>query len=294
MERINGEVDMEEVPPLAPAIDVEGAAPHPSRLGTGFTSAIRSSLASASRASTRLFSAARSALGQGHRNQALPIRCPRPGPSGPPSPLLPLQPEPTTSTANIGGDLLLQVPAMVLQRPYCQLHHHGNLQAARLRLHVAPAGHLGSNSLLLCHAIDIDIPTSGQIQKQPTPPVYLGETFLGLSYQAVVALLIFHFQGSSNSNNSSATKLPQPLLLVVAEVTVVVGFAASLIGVLLREVCREVAAVVERTGSVAAAVGFFLMVGMLFSTSISKWVGVLCGGASLVAFMLPIIKKKWD
>lgn len=103
--------------------------------------------------------------------------------------------------------------------------------------------------------------------------------------------MIFHFQNTPDDKKSSTAKLPTGLL-IAAEVAVVVGFAASLIGIQVREVCWKVAAAIERVGSVASAVGFFLMMGMLFTTSISKGIGFLCVGASLVAFMLPIIKKK--
>lgn len=256
---LNGD-EAAQLPPSSVQVD-EG-------LHTWLVSAIMSTYASV--ASSRLSSKVRSALSRAHGNPALPITSMQQPPVGP------------TSNASASEDSLLHVPSMVSQ--------HREPQAVRLRLHVTP-GHSGLNSTFLCHAISIDTPTGDQSRRRPASPVSLGETFINVSYQAIVALLIFHFQSTPGDKDSSTAKLPS-VLLMAAEVAVVAGFAASLSGILLREVCWKVAAAIERVGSVLSAVGFFLMMGLLFSTSISKWIGVLCGGASLVVFVLPIINKK--
>lgn len=279
--------DTEEVAP-PPALDLQATHGHG---GTRYMPAILSTF------STWLYSnAGLSPLGWGNGNLALPVTSRFPVPpaiqqDGPPSPLLPLQAW-TTSPVNIGEeDLLLQVSSRLLQRrPNYPFHNYNNLQATHQRFNTTPI-HLGSNSVLPCPVIGIDSPTRNQLQWQPAPSVSLAEIVISLSYQAMVALFVFHFQCTPDNKNSSTAKPPAGLLMAV-EVAVVVGFAASLIGVLLREVCGKVAAAIRWVGSVMAALGFFLMMAMLFSTSISVGIGVLCGGASMMAFMLLIIKKK--
>ncbi|OWM75854.1 hypothetical protein CDL15_Pgr009498 [Punica granatum] len=271
----------EEAPP--PALDPVEAAPPPPlaqhmgpRLDSPFASTSgTSSYTAPSGASARLSRDVdvELALGAAHRSLLGSPRpeCPVPSaaPHSAPSPLSMQQQGPTSgSNTNVAGDP----------------------QAVRLRLYLPP-GWVGSDSPPLCHVIDIEMATTDQRRHRVPSPVYLGETFLGLTYQAVVALVVFHFQSTSNDNISS--KEPPKGMLLAAEVAVVVGFAASLIGILLREVCWKVATNMERAGSVSAAAGFFLMMGMLSkSTTISQWIGWLCGGASFVAFILSFIKKK--
>ncbi|KAK3442856.1 hypothetical protein EUGRSUZ_B03102 [Eucalyptus grandis] len=81
-------------------------------------------------------------------------------------------------------------------------------------------------------------------------------------------------------------------LLNFSEVTVVVGFAASLVGVLMRELLStEMAMVAEKAGSASAALGFFLMMSM-FLSKLSIGIGWVCGVVTFVAFILVFMKMR--
>ncbi|KAI3423451.1 uncharacterized protein J3R85_010944, partial [Psidium guajava] len=81
-------------------------------------------------------------------------------------------------------------------------------------------------------------------------------------------------------------------LLNFSEVVVVVGFAASLVGVLMRELgSTEIAMIAEKAGSASAALGFFVMMSM-FLSKLSIGIGWVCGVVSFAAFVLVFVKMR--
>ncbi|KAF8039175.1 hypothetical protein BT93_B1662 [Corymbia citriodora subsp. variegata] len=105
------------------------------------------------------------------------------------------------------------------------------------------------------------------------------------------AFMVFHFSTSTDINNSRHSTLLS-FLLNFSEVAVVVGFTASLVGVLMRELAyMEMAMVAERAGSASAALGFFLMMSM-FLSKMSIGIGWACAVVSFMAFVVVFMKMR--
>ncbi|KAF8039173.1 hypothetical protein BT93_B1660 [Corymbia citriodora subsp. variegata] len=160
----------------------------------------------------------------------------------------------------------------------------------RMTIHMKPP----SETQLDYHAIDIEVmpvADDDEAERRRLPPVNLGKVFLGLTYQAMVAFMVFHFSSSIYMDILRHSKLLS-FLLNFSEVTVVIGFTASLVGVLMRElVSMEMAMVAERAGSASAALGFFLMMSM-FLSKLSLGIGWVCGVVSFVVFVLVFMKVR--
>ncbi|KAF8039171.1 hypothetical protein BT93_B1658 [Corymbia citriodora subsp. variegata] len=107
----------------------------------------------------------------------------------------------------------------------------------------------------------------------------------------MAAFMFFHFPSSADIDNSRHSTLLS-FLLNFSEVAVVVGFTASLVGVLMRELMYpEMAMVAERAGSASAALGFFLMISM-FLSKLSIGIGWVCAVVSFVTFVLVFMKMR--
>ena len=103
--------------------------------------------------------------------------------------------------------------------------------------------------------------------------VNLGKTIVSLTFQAGVGLLAPSLQNSS----------PGPLHVV--ELAMVIGFAASFMGILLCHTCPAMARKMEKTGYLSAALGFFAMM-TLFLPQKVMWIGWIASAVSLLAFTL--------
>ncbi|KAA8526686.1 hypothetical protein F0562_008111 [Nyssa sinensis] len=132
--------------------------------------------------------------------------------------------------------------------------------------------------------------------------VSLGKTFLGLTFQAALALMVFYYQNLSSpppppppppspSSSHDINSLPHPLALHVVEAAMAIGFAGSLIGIFLRNAYPVTADIIEKTGSLSAALGFFVVVCMLLP-GIFTCIGWLGGVGSLLAFFVALNKMK--
>ena len=121
-------------------------------------------------------------------------------------------------------------------------------------------------------------------------PVNLGKAFVGLTYQSMVTFMVFHYSSSADIASLRHARIVS-ILLDLAVVAVVMGFTASLIGLLIREIYVEQARILETAGSASATLGFFLLVGM-FMTKVSTVIGLLGGVGSFVAFVLVFLKMK--
>ncbi|KAL3751462.1 hypothetical protein ACJRO7_012312 [Eucalyptus globulus] len=167
---------------------------------------------------------------------------------------------------------------------------HQFLHFRHARLHINPP----LETLLHHHTINIELiqtTDDDEAGRRRLPPVNLGKVFLGLTYQATVALMVFHFSTSIDMDNLRHSMILS-FLLNFSEVAVVVGFTASLVGVLMRELVHtEMAMVAERAGSASAALGFFLMMSM-FLSKLSIGIGWVCAVVSFLAFVLLFMKMR--
>ncbi|KAJ9709469.1 hypothetical protein PVL29_001107 [Vitis rotundifolia] len=111
--------------------------------------------------------------------------------------------------------------------------------------------------------------------------VNLGKTIVSLTFQAGVGLLAPSLQNSSPAEPSHSPWSP----LHVVELAMVIGFAASFMGILLRHTCPAMARKMEKTGYLSAALGFFAMM-TLFLPQKVMWIGWIASAVSLPAFTL--------
>ncbi|WJZ81359.1 hypothetical protein VitviT2T_001205 [Vitis vinifera] len=116
----------------------------------------------------------------------------------------------------------------------------------------------------------------------------LGKTVVSLTFQAGLGLLAPSLQNSSPAEQSHSPWNP----LHVVEVAMVIGFAASFMGILLRHSCPVMASKMEKTGYLSAALGFFAMM-TLFLPQKVMWIGWIASAVSLVAFTLGWLKCHW-
>ncbi|KAI6686285.1 hypothetical protein NL676_032198 [Syzygium grande] len=167
---------------------------------------------------------------------------------------------------------------------------HQVLRFGRMRFHINPP----PETVLHYPTIDIELiqtTDDDEAERRRLPPVNLAKLFLGLTFQATGAFMVFHFSSSVEMDNLRHSKLLS-FLLNFSEVAVVVGFTASLVGALMRElVYTEMAMVTEKAGSASAALGFFLMMSM-FLSKLSMGIGWVCGVVSFVAFVLVFMKMR--
>ncbi|OMO72209.1 hypothetical protein COLO4_27768 [Corchorus olitorius] len=91
----------------------------------------------------------------------------------------------------------------------------------------------------------------------------LGKTIMSLTFQVVVALALS--MGQSHH---------QLLSIQIVKVSMIMAFAASFSGIFLRNSYPKSARIVENTGSIAAAVGFFIMTSIFLPVKFS-WVAWL-------------------
>ncbi|KAK9279247.1 hypothetical protein L1049_012925 [Liquidambar formosana] len=131
------------------------------------------------------------------------------------------------------------------------------------------------------NAFDIEM----QRYHQPSNGVSLGEAFMGLTFQATIGLMALFFQSSSQTKDDQPRLLPQH----VVGVSMVIGFTASLIGILLRGAYPSMGRIMEMTGSFFATLGFFVMISMFLPTHF-MWIGWLACGVSLLAYLVAFIK----
>ncbi|KAA8526687.1 hypothetical protein F0562_008110 [Nyssa sinensis] len=146
---------------------------------------------------------------------------------------------------------------------------------------------------------DFDIEQGFQQFPQTLGPadrgVSLAKTFLGLTFQAALALMVFYYQSlsppPSPSSSHDIKSFPHPLALHIVEAAMAIGFAGSLIGIFLRNACPVPADIIEKTGSLSAALGFFVIIWMMLP-GIFTCIGWFGGIGSLLAFWVAVKKMK--
>ncbi|XWS23035.1 hypothetical protein CRYUN_Cryun29cG0086800 [Craigia yunnanensis] len=108
---------------------------------------------------------------------------------------------------------------------------------------------------------------------QPRPSVSLGKTIMSLTLQVVVALVL-----SSSKGQDDHHLLSIPTVII----SMVMAFAASFSGILLRGSYPKTASIIENIGSLIAAVGFFIMTSIFLPENFT-WVSWLAYAFSLLA-----------
>ena len=108
-----------------------------------------------------------------------------------------------------------------------------------------------------------------------------GKTILGLTFQTVLTLAL-----NSSSQNSSSL-----LPLNLAELTMVIAFAAFFIGICLSHLFPRLASTFDKISSVLAAMGFFFMTTCptLYLPSYFRWTGWLAFALCMWAYIMPIL-----
>lgn len=113
--------------------------------------------------------------------------------------------------------------------------------------------------------------------------IKLGKTLLGLTFQAAVALMTvrFQLQGKSSPSSFSSAKV---------WVTMVCGFALTLIGMMLRKAHSTAANLSGYAGIFSVALGFFLMMEMYVPVRFG-WSVWTAAGILLLAFAYSLAKR---
>ncbi|CAL5403159.1 unnamed protein product [Camellia sinensis] len=99
-----------------------------------------------------------------------------------------------------------------------------------------------------------------------TQALDLGWTFLRLTFQALLLMVICHFQAPSTSASPSTSTSTSPLSsssmrFHVIGAAMLIGFAFTMIGMSLRNAYPTAASISEHTGMFSAAFGFLVMTG---------------------------------
>ncbi|OMO72203.1 Menaquinone biosynthesis protein MenD [Corchorus olitorius] len=164
-----------------------------------------------------------------------------------------------------------------------------------------------------CHVIDIQtlqrnqfmqIMEDREVLAASARKSILGKTTFGVTYQAATGLMIFYYQSlpslpsssSSAGHNGGNTSTvdhyaPLPLPIRIIGIVTVIGFSASLIGILLHKQHPILAAIAEKLGSASAALGFFVTMSVLLP-GISQLIGWSAASVSFVAFVYAVLKMK--
>lgn len=112
----------------------------------------------------------------------------------------------------------------------------------------------------------------------------LGEINIGLSFQAILALMLFHFQGSVSAGTPSVSfnLIGEPMAI---------GFTFSVIGIFLRNVCPRLATLGNYISLLSTTFGFFMMIKMLLPDFFSWTVWPACIFIFL-AFVLALTRTR--
>ena len=114
----------------------------------------------------------------------------------------------------------------------------------------------------------------------------LGKTIVTLTFQAGVSLVI----PLSLQIPSPAEQFYTPWTLYVLLLALVIAFAASFMGILLRDTCPLMASKMEKAGCLSLALGFFVMMSMFLPHKVT-WIGWITFALPLVAFTLAKFKS---
>ncbi|CAB4264869.1 unnamed protein product [Prunus armeniaca] len=113
------------------------------------------------------------------------------------------------------------------------------------------SGHQAGDCLpIYLHGCQIEVQSY-----QSKAPLSLGKTVLGLTFQAIVGLTLASNPGQPDQDQDQ----PHLLALHMVGVAMVIAFAACFSAIFLTRAYPRAASLIEKIGSVSAALGFFLM-----------------------------------
>ncbi|CAL5403160.1 unnamed protein product [Camellia sinensis] len=128
-----------------------------------------------------------------------------------------------------------------------------------------------------------------------TQALDLGWTFLRLTFQALLLMVICHFQAPSTSTSASASTststststspLSSSMRFHVIGAAMLIGFAFTMIGMLLRNAYQTAASIGEHTGMFSAAFGFLVMTGILLPDRLNWFVLPVAGVVLFIGFV---------
>ncbi|KAF7114296.1 hypothetical protein RHSIM_RhsimUnG0090200 [Rhododendron simsii] len=121
----------------------------------------------------------------------------------------------------------------------------------------------------------------------------LGKTFLGLTFQAALALMIYRKQpqqGDSSSANPSSVSLLSSILLTSVGATTLFGFAFTMSGMMLQKHHQNVANFCSLAGIFLGALGFFFMMD-IFAGKGLDWLVWAVGGVLLLVFAYTLYRE---
>lgn len=144
------------------------------------------------------------------------------------------------------------------------------------------SGHQAGDCLpIYLHGCQIEVQSY-----QSKAPLSLGKTVLGLTFQAIVSLTLASNPGQPDQDQDQ----PHLLALHMVGVAMVIAFAACFSSIFLTRAYPRAASLIEKIGSVSAALGFFLMTS-IFLSNIFIWICWLACVFSLLAFTLALTLK---
>ncbi|KAF5948688.1 hypothetical protein HYC85_014645 [Camellia sinensis] len=124
-----------------------------------------------------------------------------------------------------------------------------------------------------------------------TQALDLGWTFLRLTFQALLLMVICHFQAPSTSTSASpststsTSPLSSSMRFHVIGAAMLIGFAFTMIGMLLRNAYPTAASIGEHTGMFSAAFGFLVMTGILLPDRLNWFVLPVAGVVLFIGFV---------
>ncbi|THG13464.1 hypothetical protein TEA_016748 [Camellia sinensis var. sinensis] len=121
-----------------------------------------------------------------------------------------------------------------------------------------------------------------------TQALDLGWTFLRLTFQALLLMVICHFQAPSTSASPSTSTSPlssSSMRFHVIGAAMLIGFAFTMIGMLLRNAYPTAASIGEHTGMFSAAFGFLVMTGILLPDRLNWFVLPVSGVVLFIGFV---------
>ncbi|XP_058221387.1 uncharacterized protein LOC131331456 [Rhododendron vialii] len=180
--------------------------------------------------------------------------------------------------------------------------HPQPITATNVSRRAAPAA--PSTSLLPTRsgeALSIEIPSEGPRDRNDDNqgPFKLAKTFLGLTFQAALGLMIYRVtpqqgdsstnlspQGDSSANRSSLSAIQ----LNTVGATTLFSFASTMSGMMLKNHNRKAANFCSYAGVFLGALGFFLMVSIFAEESLD-WLVWAVGGFLLLVFAYTIRRE---
>ncbi|CAL5342115.1 unnamed protein product [Camellia sinensis] len=123
-----------------------------------------------------------------------------------------------------------------------------------------------------------------------TQALDLGWTFLRLTFQALLLMVICHFQAPSTSASPSTSTSTSPLSsssmrFHVIGAAMLIGFAFTMIGMSLHNAYPTAASIGEHTGMFSAAFGFLVMTGTFLPDRLNSSVLPVAGVVLFLGFV---------